>query len=125
MGIVVHRLLAYVREAQFAARSTCNWSSFYALLHNTARFHLRNMLGMNLGPSGVFTVDLRLSEGYTTAVTLRALSGDIFILHEVLAFACCRNPNSRIAPETVRTVIVLGLILGSRRSTSPPGIPRR
>jgi FkbM family methyltransferase len=112
MGIVTHRLHAYIREAQFAAKSTCNWPSFYALLHNTARFHLRNMLGMNVGPSGVFTVDLRLSEGYTAAVTLRALSGDIFVLHEVLTFACYRIPNWRIAPETVRTVIDAGANIG-------------
>ena len=112
MGIVTHRLFAYLHEALFAATATGTWSSCYVLMRNTARFHLHNLRGMNSKPYEVFTVELRLSEGYTTTIKLRALSGDIFILHEVLAFACYRIPSSRIAPETVHTVIDAGANIG-------------
>lgn len=106
------RLLDYRREALFAVVATCNWSSCYALLHNTARFHFHNWRRTNTGPSEVFTVDLRLGNGKTAAIKLRSLSGDIFILHEILTFAAYHISNSRIAHERVYTIIDGGANIG-------------
>ena len=112
VGTVVKRLLDYRREALFAVVATCNWSSCYALLRNTARFHFHNWRGKNSGASEVFTLDLRFGNGKTAAIKLRSLSGDIFILHEILTFAAYHISNSRIARESVYTIIDGGANIG-------------
>ena len=106
------RLLAYRREALFAATATCNWSSCYTLLRNTMSFHLHNWRGKNSAASEIFTVDLRLGDGKTVAIKLRSLSGDIFILHEILTFAAYHISSSWVAPESVHTIIDGGANIG-------------
>lgn len=88
-----------------------DWRSRKALLSATAAFHLNNWSRQGHRVRQPIELDLKIGLD-KRRVTVRPFSGDIFILHEVLAFESYKVSENSIDPLSVKTIVDCGAKIG-------------
>lgn len=106
------KVTRYCLKVSFVFRNGLAWSSRIRLLKNTLLFHLNNAFKRLGIRDAVFLVRVRVGAYRDRCVTLRRLTGDIFILFEVLMDQCYNIPDLMLAPDKVHVIIDCGANIG-------------
>src|SRR5262245_15643328 len=102
------KVISYSREFSFVFRNSADWSTRIRLLKNTALFHLNNACGDYSKGKVPFVAQLHLGAYRDIRLTLRPLSGDIFVLFEVLMGKPYAIPDTMLPPDGVRVILDCG-----------------
>jgi hypothetical protein len=109
---ITEKLSAYWREAAFGWRATRTWADYYALLHNTIQFHIRNGIGCACNSRGTVSIGLWIDRDRPITLTVRPFAGDLFVLYEVLAFKAYHISSALLPADNVRVIVDCGANIG-------------
>jgi hypothetical protein len=112
LGRITEKLSAYWREAAFGWRATRTWADYYALLHNTIQFHIRNGIGCACNSRGTVSIGLWIDRDRPITLTVRPFAGDLFVLYEVLAFKAYHISSALLPADNVRVIVDCGANIG-------------
>src|SRR5215469_11781017 len=108
----VNRALRLLQELRYAVASGATLRDAAALVRGTLRFHLYNHWKLHGGLTAKpFSCRVNLGNR-AVPLTLRPISGDLFVLYEVLRDEVYRIPSSVLPQNDVRLVVDCGANIG-------------